>query len=206
MAAEDGPSDAEEEKKAKRYRSASTTPRSTTGTMPHEYDMVMGIAPVEPQESVGFEEGLDSEIQDVVETAVKQTITESLATDENPQPGEEVGPGEFHGGYGNASLRECLERIVPQETTTPATLHSGVGVGVISSMTDPPQAPCVLQSKFPLSLRFREVYSEMPLRVAGFDLVGHQPPWKLQKETFLAWGGFAVWSSQTLPKKTAGTS
>ena len=57
MGAEDGPSVAEEkEKEVKRYRSASTTPRSTSGTLPHGYDMVMGIAPVEPQESARFEE------------------------------------------------------------------------------------------------------------------------------------------------------
>ena len=60
MGAEDGPSEAEEEEKeAKRQRSASTTPRSTPGTLPHEYDMVMGIAPVEPQGSERFEEGND---------------------------------------------------------------------------------------------------------------------------------------------------
>ena len=48
MAAEDGPSDAvEEEKEVKHYRSPSTTPRSTSGTLPHDYDVVMGIAPVE---------------------------------------------------------------------------------------------------------------------------------------------------------------
>ena len=57
MGAEDGPSDAAEEKEAKRYRSASTTPRSATGTLPPDYDMGVGIAPVEPQESVRFEGG-----------------------------------------------------------------------------------------------------------------------------------------------------
>ena len=67
MGAEDGPSEAEEEKEAKRYRSASNTPRSTTGTLLHDYDMVMGIAPVESQESVRFEEGDNSEFQDVLE-------------------------------------------------------------------------------------------------------------------------------------------
>ena len=42
MGAEDGPSEAEEEEKdAKRQRSASTTPRSTSGTLPREYDVVM---------------------------------------------------------------------------------------------------------------------------------------------------------------------
>ena len=59
MGAEDGPSEAKEkEKEAKRQRSASTTPRSTSGTLPHEYDMVMRIVPVEPQESERFEEGM----------------------------------------------------------------------------------------------------------------------------------------------------
>ena len=67
MGAEGGPSNAEEEKEAKRYRSASTTPRSTPGALPHDYDMVMGIAPVVPQESVRFD--CNSEFQDVVETA-----------------------------------------------------------------------------------------------------------------------------------------
>ena len=57
MGAEDGPSDAEaEEKEAKCHRSPSTTPRSTSGTLPHDYDMEMGMAPVEPQESVRLEE------------------------------------------------------------------------------------------------------------------------------------------------------
>ena len=52
------PSDAEEdEKEAKRCRSTPTTPRSTSGTLPYAYDMVMGIAPVEPQEAVRFGEG-----------------------------------------------------------------------------------------------------------------------------------------------------
>ena len=57
LGAEDGPSQAEEEEKeAKRQRSASTTPRSASGTLPHEYGMVMGVAPVEPQESERFKE------------------------------------------------------------------------------------------------------------------------------------------------------
>ena len=71
MGAEDGPSEAEEEEKdAKRQRSASTTPTSTSGTLPHEYDMVTGIAPVEPQESERFEEGNDSDSQDAEEPMV----------------------------------------------------------------------------------------------------------------------------------------
>ena len=43
MGAEDGPSDVEEEEKeVKRQRSASTTPRSTSGTLAHDYDMSDG--------------------------------------------------------------------------------------------------------------------------------------------------------------------
>ena len=52
-----------EKKETKRQRLASTTPRSTSGTLPHEYDMVMGIAPVEPQELERFEEGNNSDFQ-----------------------------------------------------------------------------------------------------------------------------------------------
>ena len=52
----------EEEKYAKRQRSASTTPRSTSGTLPHEYDMVMGIAPVERLWSPKNRKGLRREV------------------------------------------------------------------------------------------------------------------------------------------------
>ena len=134
------PSDTEEEKEAKRYRSASTTPGFTTGTLPHDYDMVMGIAPVEPQESVRFKEGNISEFQNVVETAAhSQEFSDQPDKEESNNSTEAVGAGEFHGGYGSTSLRECLERIVPQEPTTSVALHSGARMGASSSqMTNPP--------------------------------------------------------------------
>ena len=129
MCAEDRPSDAgaEEEKEAKRYRSASSTPRSTSGTLPHDYDMVMGIAPVEPQESVRFEEGNNSEFQDVDDTAAHSQESHDLPKNtETHSVTESVGAGEFFGGYGSASLRECLEEmIISREPTTTATRHSG---------------------------------------------------------------------------------
>ena len=105
MAAEDGPSDAEEEEKeVKRCRSTSTTPRSASasGTSPYEYDAVMGITPVEPHEAVRFEEGDNSEFQDAQENT-----------------------GPSHGGYGSASLQECLDRMARSMPAAPATLHSG---------------------------------------------------------------------------------
>ena len=138
MGAEDGPSDAEEERER---RSASTAPRSTTGALPHDYDMVMGIAPAEPQESVRFEEGDNSEFQDVVETAAhSQEFSDQPDNEESKNSTEAVGAGEFHGGYGGACLRECLERTVPQEPTTSAALHSGAGMWASSSqLTNPPQ-------------------------------------------------------------------
>ena len=55
MNAADGPSDDEEEEKdAKRQRSAPTSPRSTSSTHPHEYDEVMGITQVEPSDAERF--------------------------------------------------------------------------------------------------------------------------------------------------------
>ena len=127
MGAEDGPSEAEEEEKdAKRQRSAFTTPRSTSGTLPHECDMVMGIAPVEPQESERFEEGNDSDAEEPTARKLPETHGNAIT--------ETVGSGEFHGGYGSALLRECIE-ITLQQDATPATLHSGEG----PEMTNPSQ-------------------------------------------------------------------
>ena len=105
MGAEDGPSEAEEEKKANRHSSASNPPRSTAGTLPHDYDMVMGIAPVDSQESVRFEEGDKSEFQDVLEANLhNQENLEHLNDNENNNATESLGAGEFHGRYGSASL------------------------------------------------------------------------------------------------------
>ena len=87
--AADGPSEAEEkEKDAKRQRSTSTTPRSTSGTLRHEYDMVMGIAPFEPQESERFEGGTDSDFQDAEETATRETDAGDRTHTETRGPGK----------------------------------------------------------------------------------------------------------------------
>ena len=53
---ENGPSDEEGEKEAKRQRSERTTPISTSSRLPHEYDEVMGITQVDPREAGRFEE------------------------------------------------------------------------------------------------------------------------------------------------------
>ena len=75
MNAADEPSDDEEEEKdAKRQRSAPTTPRSTSSIHPHEYDEVMGITQVEPRDAKRFAEGSDSDFQD----AVKKLPLENL--------------------------------------------------------------------------------------------------------------------------------
>ena len=49
---EAGPACSDETKGAKRMRSASTTPRSFRGTDPDDYDRVMGVTSVGPQETV----------------------------------------------------------------------------------------------------------------------------------------------------------
>ena len=60
---EDGPSCSDEEKEAKRMRSASTTPRSFRGTAPDDYDRVMGVTSVGPQETVGLGEESVSDLE-----------------------------------------------------------------------------------------------------------------------------------------------
>ena len=67
MDTENGPSDEESEKEAKRQRSEPTTPISTSSRLPYEHDEVMGITQVDPREADGFEEGLDLEHHDASE-------------------------------------------------------------------------------------------------------------------------------------------
>ena len=59
--AENGPSDEDGEKDAKRQRSEPTTPISTSSKLPYEYDLLMGITQVGSGETEGFEEGNDLE-------------------------------------------------------------------------------------------------------------------------------------------------
>ena len=54
---ENGSSDEEGEKEAKRQRSEPTAPTSTSSRLPYEYDAVMGVTQVDPRETEGFDEG-----------------------------------------------------------------------------------------------------------------------------------------------------
>ena len=65
---ENGPSDEEGEKEAKRQRSEPTTPISTSSRLPYEYDEVTGITQVDPREADSVEEGLDLEYHDASES------------------------------------------------------------------------------------------------------------------------------------------
>ena len=51
---ENGPSDEEGEKEAKRQRSEPTTPISTSSRLPYEYDQLMGITQVESGDAEGL--------------------------------------------------------------------------------------------------------------------------------------------------------
>ena len=116
----DGPSDEKGEKDAKLQRSEPTTPISTTSRPPHEYDEVMGITQVEPREAERFEEGIEPEFQDAEEVGTGET-GEGLETGIHES-------GAFHGGFGSATLQECLDRINQSRTDAPATCHSGVKI------------------------------------------------------------------------------
>ena len=112
---ENGPSDEEGEKEAKRQRSEPTTPISTSGGLPYEYDEVMGITQGNPGEAEGFDEGLDLEYHDATEDPhvlepVESTRKSVLS----------------HGGCGSSSLPEGIELLNNTEGNAPATLHSKV--------------------------------------------------------------------------------
>ena len=105
----------EEEKDAKHQRSASTTPRSTMGTLPCKYDRVMGVASVGSQESVRFGEENDPETEDVQDTVAHNREDLDQTHEDRRHTHHDVNPGigEFHGGFGSASFRECLGRVAP---------------------------------------------------------------------------------------------
>ena len=114
---ENGPSEEEGEKEAKRQRSEPTTPISTSSRLPYEYDEVMGITQVGPREAERFEKGSDLEYHDASENP---PVPESEPTHM---------PGFSHGGCGtcgSSSLRECIELLNNTRRNAPATLHSGV--------------------------------------------------------------------------------
>ena len=67
------------------------------------------------REAERFEEGIDSEFQDAEEVTTGE-IGEVIES-------ENHGPGEIHGGFGSATLRECLNRINQSRTDAPAALH-----------------------------------------------------------------------------------
>ena len=110
---ENGPSDEEGEKEAKRQRSEPTTPISTSNRLPHEYDEVMGITQVDPREADSVEEELDLEYHDASENPSV------------PEPPDLVPKPDFsHGGCGSSSLRECVELLNNTEPLLPSTLGS----------------------------------------------------------------------------------
>ena len=112
---ENGPSDEEGEKEAKRQRSEPTTPTSTSSTLPYEYDAVMGITQVDPRDTEGFEEGLDLEYHDATEDPRVLEPAETMRE-----------PVLSHGGCGSSSLRDCIELLNNIERNAPAALRSGV--------------------------------------------------------------------------------
>ena len=131
---ENGPSDEEGEKEAKRQRSEPTTPISTSSRLPYEYDAVMGITQVDPRETEGFEEGLDLEYHDATEDPHVLEPAETMRE-----------PVLSHGGCGSSSLRECIELLNNTERNAPATLHSGVKMDNNSDPRQPSQT-CVSEA------------------------------------------------------------
>ena len=108
------------EKEAKRQRSEPTTPVSTSGRLPYEYDALMGITKVGTREVEGLGEELDtSEYHDATEEPTRR--------DESDNTVEPQRLSDFQGGYGSSSLKECIELLNTTSRIAPAPLDSGVG-------------------------------------------------------------------------------
>ena len=116
------------EKEAKRQRSEPTTPVSTSGRLPYEYDAVMGITKVGTKEAEGFDEDFDAaEYHDAAEEPIRKGESDNAV---EPQR-----LSEFQGGYGSSSLKECIELLNTTSRIAPAPLDSGIG----QNSTEPPQ-------------------------------------------------------------------
>ena len=111
---ENGPSDEDGEKEAKRQRSEPTTPISTSSRLPYEYDLLMGITQVGSGEAEGSEEGVDTEYHDATEDPIV------LESGENKREADLS-----HGDCGSSSLRECIELLNQATHNSPAASHSG---------------------------------------------------------------------------------
>ena len=117
------------EKEAKRQRSEPTTPVSTSGRLPYDYDAVMGITKVGTKEAEGFGEDLDTaEYHDAAEEPTRK--------DESDNAVEPQRLSDFQGGYGSSSLKECIELLNTTSRIAPAPLDSGIG----QNSADPPHA------------------------------------------------------------------
>ena len=112
--ADDGPSDEEGKKEAKRQRSEPTTPVSTSSRLPYEYDMMMGITQVGSGETQGFDEGTDLVYHDAAEDP---NVLDSVDNKREAVLS--------HGGCGSSSLRECIELLNNPQRNSLAPYHSG---------------------------------------------------------------------------------
>ena len=99
---------------------------------PNEYDAVMGITQVGPREAARFEEGVEPEFLDAVEEAPK--VSDNVS-ENKPDSGHASSAS--HGGYGSASLQECLNVLNQARSNCPAPCHSGVDN---DAKSDPPHA------------------------------------------------------------------
>ena len=147
------------EKEAKRQRSEPTTPVSTSGRLPYDYDAVMGITKVGTKEVEGFGEDLDtSEYHDAAE--------EPSRKDESDDTVEPQRLSDFQGGYGSSSLKECIELLTTTTRIAPAPLDSGDG----QKAAAPPQSPWEnnAEGNTPWVWRGCEPWSPCTLRKGGF--------------------------------------
>ena len=163
------------EKEAKRQRSEPTTPVSTSGRLPYDYDAVMGITKVGTKEAEGFDEDLDAaEYHDAAEEPIRR--------DEPDNTVESQRLSDFQGGYGSSSLKECIELLNTTSKIAPAPLDSGAG----QKSTDP--------SHFRPELVFP----------GHFAVLGHPAPSDDARKGHFLKGGLAQIFLGSRPKRQGG--
>ena len=116
---DNGPTCSDEEKEAKRMRSASiSTPGSLRGSDPNDNHWIMGVSSVGPHKTARSGEGNTTDADENQEGIADNSgdIEEirggvSINATTQPSSGNDSGAGRDSWGYGRATLLECLNRF-----------------------------------------------------------------------------------------------
>ena len=185
---DDGPTCSDEEKEAKRLRSASTTPRSFTGADPDDNDRVVGVSSWAPTKRLGLLREMQltwirirkdllatQPILMIPKKELAPSCYRSIPREDDPAAGR------GSGGYGRATLLECLSRFGEQSNPViSAACASGEGVEGICPMPTCDTKQCSIRAGQPQKSKTVPAESK---KFCGGAILGSHPPERVQNNS-----------------------